>query len=855
MKQKYANTQPAKQQALAANEIARERITRPIHTAADELDQWVRDYAGLLFIGLFVFWIPLPEYIWWFLFVQGFLLWRMFALQLPWLLDCPDDEPTTETDALKLVRRRRGSRKAGRGIQYGDGLIRLGNDVDRWNRVLAASMGRLVTHAKVFGTTGSGKTQWLLGLLDQVIAKGSGCIFVDGKADIVTWFLLYQICRAVGREDDLLVINYLTGGNTLFEPTKHTNTNNLFAFGSSDSLMEMLSALMGEAGGNDSMWRGRAEALGRAVLRALCELRDKTDMVLSVDVIREHITLETVEELAQAPGLSEMAKVGLQNYLNELPGWKASQDDGDGQPSQAKQMARAKASEQHGYLAMQFTSVLELLGATYQAITRTDLSEVDFRDVILNRRILYIMLPAIEKSPESLKNLGRMAVTAVRNALVVALGGEKLTGRKEILVDARPTNARTPFIVALDEYGSYCVEGFADVAAQARSLGICTLFMGQDFPSFKKGSEIEAERIEANTGISVFLKTENAATADLAIRRAGKMLAAVADNLEPYKEGSIRRKVDMRYRIQEIDRLTLRDLASQGPGEGRIIFGDEVWHVQSFYGNYKPADVAQVNTFVRLHRPKLRVADFQTSGNDPNARVADVRRPLQGKSEMRKRADALFDRHPKEVGLPDVISSGAEEMLEGLEVHPERILERMPEDMKAPSVGLPNARIDSLLENLESAAEDKVERVALYGLLGKEDEKESPHEMRGDSGKPEETAKAEGSGEPEETEVEERAAADAPSETAESVAEESDDNDFDNNDQVSLILEAAKEYIGLARQQAWDAWEDDGEPDLAALGGDVDNLSTNDPGAPEPPLPQKRTDKELMSKMKKMLEG
>lgn len=629
---RYATTQPARKGVISSAEISRDRLAMSLYTTADVVDDFLRDYGGPMLMVSVVVGILLPEYIWPIFLVQLFLIWKLRSLQLDWLLDCPDLEPVSTMQAMRARVSRQLARvvpvswliRAGE-VKYGDGLLYLGNDKSRWGRVLAASMGRLVTHAKVFGTTGSGKTQWLLGVLDQIIAKGSGAIFVDGKADIVTWFFLYQICRAAGREDDLLVINYLTGGTTQGEPTKHTNTNNLFAYGSSDSLMEMMSALMGEAGGNDGMWRGRAEALGRAVLRALCELRDQGVMTLSVDVIREHITLEAVETLVEDPRISDMARVGLQNYLNELPGWQASQDDGGGQPSQAKQMAKAKASEQHGYLAMQWTSVLELLGATYKAITRTDMSEVDFRDVIMNRRILYIMLPAVEKSPESLKNLGRMAVTAIRNALTTALGGAKLTGEKSILVDGRPTNATAPFVVALDEYGSYCVEGFADVAAQARSLGISTLFMGQDYPSFKKGSEIEAERIEANTGLSIFLKTENAATADLAIRRAGKMFVPVAENVEPYKPGSSRRKYDQRWRIQEVDRITLRDLADQGPGEGRIIFGDELWHVQSFYGDYSPAERVQVNTFVRVHRPTKVGVDQEDATNGCHQAANDRR--------------------------------------------------------------------------------------------------------------------------------------------------------------------------------------------------------------------------------------
>jgi len=808
-KSRYANTQPMAGRVLGSAEIDRARLAQPIRTGVDALDEWIRDIGFMALLVSFLVGAVLPQYIWWILLFQGALLWRLNYLQLGWLLDCPDDQPVSDWQAL---REWSGAlfKRAAPGVKRGDGLVRLGNAKDRWDRVLSANLGRLVTHAKVFGTTGGGKTQWLLGVLDQVIAKGSGTIFVDGKADIVTWFLLYQICRAAGREDDLLVINYLTGGTTQGEPTKHTNTNNLFAFGSSDSLMEMMSALMGEAGGNDGMWRGRAEALGRAVLRALCELRDMGVMTLSVDVIREHITLEAVERLAEDPRISEMARVGLVNYLNELPGWKASQDDGqNGQPSQAKQMARAKASEQHGYLAMQWTSVLELLGATYKAITRTDLSEVDFRDVILNRRILYIMLPAIEKSPESLKNLGRQAVTAIRNALTVALGGARLSGSKDILVDGRPTNASVPFIVALDEYGSYCVEGFADVAAQARSLGIATFFMGQDYPSFKKGSEIEAERIEANTGISVFLKTENAATADLAIRRAGKMMVATAEHIEPYQPGAHRRKLDLRYRIQEVDRITLRELAAQGPGEARVIYGDEMWHIQSFYGDYKPAEVCQVNTFVRLHRPELSLSLFLEEGasSATGKRVGKRENVTNPKNTVKRVTDNGIEytaEVAKEVTPRGRVSSREEGALPKFEA--------LAEGAGTAIVGAAEEAVRELLEPIQQAqTPETMERAALATMvagLPAEAGEDAPES----GGQPAEGAR-----------------------TAHS---------------ASLLLAAAQEYIALAKEQKWDAWQED-EPMTEQQAWAM--ASPDVPATPEDPLPQQVEEDELARKLQKLL--
>lgn len=137
----------------------------------------------------------------------------------------------------------------------GDGILYLGSDMDNGGAQIWTSMDLLVRHILLIGTTGSGKTQAILGMIAQLMAQGSGGIFCDGKADITTWFMLYTLARHFGLERQLLVINYLTSGGA---NTKRSNTTNIFEIASADSLSEMTSSMMGggSGGGNDDMWRG-----------------------------------------------------------------------------------------------------------------------------------------------------------------------------------------------------------------------------------------------------------------------------------------------------------------------------------------------------------------------------------------------------------------------------------------------------------------------------------------------------------------------------------------------------------------------------------------------------------------------
>ncbi|HEP6430568.1 TPA: hypothetical protein VDB83_004891 [Burkholderia cenocepacia] len=150
----------------------------------------------------------------------------------------------------------------------------------------------------------------------------------------------------------------------------------------------------------------------------------------------------------------------LKAFVLTLPGYT--------QEKKGKQ--EQKTLEQHGFITMQLTRLFGDLSFTYGYIFQTLLGEVDMYDVVINRRILAVLLPALERAPDSLKMLGKLIVGAIKQMMAGCLGN-RVEGSVREIVKARPTNAAVPFYVVLDEYGYYAVLGFAVAPAQARSLG------------------------------------------------------------------------------------------------------------------------------------------------------------------------------------------------------------------------------------------------------------------------------------------------------------------------------------------------------------------------------------------------
>ena len=259
----------------------------------------------------------------------------------------------------------------------------------------------LRTHVLVFGSTGSGKTEFLVSLAYNSLIQSSGFIYIDGKGDNSLFAKIFSMSRAMGREDDMLLINFMTGARDVLGPqkTRLSNTMNPFANGSSSMLSQLVVSLMpgNPAGwrGGDDMWKGRAINFVESLLKILVAMRDAGHILLDANSIRNYFMLEKLEQIVidKKFPITDTYSVPIDNlpvtvmepitaYLNNLPGYN----------KQKKGNQAGEVREQHGFITMQLTRVFGSLADTYGHIIRTNLPEVDLKDVVLNRRIMVVLL-------------------------------------------------------------------------------------------------------------------------------------------------------------------------------------------------------------------------------------------------------------------------------------------------------------------------------------------------------------------------------------------------------------------------------------------------------------------------------
>jgi intracellular multiplication protein IcmO len=106
-------------------------------------------------------------------------------------------------------------------------------------------------------------------------------------------------------------------------------------------------------------------------------------------------------------------------------------------------------------------------------------------DTVINRRILLVLLPALETSPSSLASLGRITLAAQKSMMAKSLG-DKLAGSTAKNLANRVTSSPTSFMSDNDEVGYYLVEGTAVAAAQARSIGFALMYCAQDLSAMRR---------------------------------------------------------------------------------------------------------------------------------------------------------------------------------------------------------------------------------------------------------------------------------------------------------------------------------------------------------------------------------
>ncbi len=323
------------------------------------------------------------------------------------------------------------------------------------NKYVLLSTETVKRMGAIIGTTGSGKTVQLKGIIEQQTALGGGWCAFDAKGTIDELKNIYALVGKYGRLDELFVLN--------FSNTNNTHSINFFNAGSAMMLKEIMASLIEST---EDKWRKVDEDFIGAILKILVYKRDHEDFILTFSEIKKYLTTRKLLSIAW-----EYRKVN-DALIDDFISYICTKIEID-----AEQFKKAKDSDKEfrelclknatnskfqgvyeiGLASGNWESILTTLGSNYGNIFNASQPDVDLFEIVQNNKMLWIVLPTME-SEETARRLGKLF-----------LGIIKSVADKKIKISYEP---KIPFLFLLDEFGSFGIVGFGLFMSKARALGM-----------------------------------------------------------------------------------------------------------------------------------------------------------------------------------------------------------------------------------------------------------------------------------------------------------------------------------------------------------------------------------------------
>lgn len=469
-------------------------------------------------------------------------------------------------------------------------------------------------HMLLMGTTGAGKTEAIRSLCFSFVLNGSGFSMCDAKGTYALYYDMYSLARSMGRDDDVLLMNFLTGDQNVRETTEVKVSNTIDLIGEA-SHTGMTQTIMSLVAGGDEFWKGRAAALLSAQTAVMTYQRDKWRIPASLMRLEDLMSMTNLANVyLKAKEVAEDSENYNPNSPDYLPEYIIRNlflllESIGYNPAVPVKEQHPDVEKQFNYMSMQFTKILGSLTGEYGYIFNTEGGEINLRDILLNRRILVQLLPSLEKSQSELRQLGGITVTAWKQAFVSLLG-DKVEGEIASILESSPTRSRIPFFWMNDEWGQIATEGASVIPAQARALGVCAGFAGQDKDGFMKGDPKDAESTIKNLGIHIGMKLKDAeSTYEIFAKKAGQVDLLMSTGKNATK-GSFSEE-NTHYSYQKVNLIDYKDFEAQKEGMAHLIMGGKVVRSRFMYVNIKPKSNDQifVNQFLSVPRPTQQDID------------------------------------------------------------------------------------------------------------------------------------------------------------------------------------------------------------------------------------------------------
>ena len=261
------------------------------------------------------------------------------------------------------------------------------------------------------------------------------------------------------------------------------------------------------------------------------------------------------------------------------------------------------------------------------------------RDVVLNRRILVVNLPALENSDATLAALGKLVVAALRGMMAQLLGAS-LEG--DYTEADKPGMGPSPFPVVLDELAYYATSGLDRMLAMGRGLNICFMLGFQEVSGIWARLGEKTASLLGNANLTIAMRQQDAGrTREWIEKTAGQTYITQATAYQGAGDGAYR---EARHaEVRPVSRVDWNDLTSLIEGEAIVLFGGRRIYARVFHAKIDDAGPKRLGRSVMLRAP------------DPDAVRGRLQRSASMAAAIERGALILGDEEEVAPALADLI--------------------------------------------------------------------------------------------------------------------------------------------------------------------------------------------------------
>ena len=224
------------------------------------------------------------------------------------------------------------------------------------------------------------------------------------------------------------------------------------------------------------------------------------------------------------------------------------------------------------------------------------------RDVVLNRRILVVNLPALENSDATLAALGKLVVASLRGMMAQLLGAS-LEG--DYTEADKPGMGPAPFPVVFDELAYYATSGLDRMLAMGRGLNISFMLGFQEVSGIWARLGEKTASLLGNANLTIAMRQQDSGrTREWIEKTAGQTYVTQATAYHGAGDGNYR---EARHaEVRPVSRVDWNDLTTLIEGEAIVLFGGRRIYARLFHAQIDDTGPKRLGRSLMLRAPRPR---------------------------------------------------------------------------------------------------------------------------------------------------------------------------------------------------------------------------------------------------------